>query len=178
MTYLEIASLLSLHPNSGSSFYGLLYIYVLARYLRNINFTCSLYKLLFVYTISLLLLSGGVFWGTQLSGKMAKLSFIILSYNNPLIIVMATSIFLIVKSLKPIYITWINICLSNVLIIYLLTEAFGSVLYKYEAELFDKSFLQGLLFSFGVSAICLILGWLLRRTFDGITIIYNAKIAN
>ena len=158
MTFIELLNLLSSTYHLGSNFYGLLYVYTLSRFMRIVGFHCSKRMLLCAYFLSLLLLWGLCYFFSLLPGDGVRLSFRILAYNNPLIIIMAAAIFLIVKDMKPRYCERANTLLSNVLVIYLLTEGIGRRLYQYEASLFNQNFALGML-SVIVSVIsCLIIG--------------------
>ena len=160
MTFIEVGSFLMFVPSFGSSFYGLLYIYVLARYISiNSNSICfSTNWLITIYIICFMLLWGMCYWATALPGMYAKLSFFILGYNNPFIIVMSVSIFFLFLKLKPYYSRYINQLLSNVFSVYLLTEGIGDSLYKYEAFLFNNNSLYGILFVIFSMFLCLLFG--------------------
>lgn len=170
MTFIEIGSFLMLVPSFGSSFYGLLYIYVLARYIKIYNINFSTIWLISIYIISFLLLWGMCYWTTTLSGMYAKMSFVILGYNNPLIIFMSVSIFYIFMKIKPYYSKQINHIFSNIFSIYLLTEGIGDSLYKYEAFLFNYNFMYGIIFVIFSMFLCLLFGEIVSICF---AFIYN-----
>ena len=123
MTFLEIANCFTLVNSSGSTFYGLLYIYMLARYLRTIDFCWSTKRLLIFYLGALVFLWLLCYFFASLEGNpLQRFCYKLLSYNNPLIIVMAVTVFLLVLKIKPTYIPVVNKISANVLYVYLLTE--------------------------------------------------------
>lgn len=166
MTFIEIAGFTRLSPNSGSSFFGLLYIYFLARYLKKYEYNFSFKSIIPLYFISFLLLWGACYWTSFLGDKYAKLAFILLGYNNPLIIIMAISIFYCFLNIKPFYSNLINRLFANVLSIYLLTEAIGEPLYNYMGETIRKSPLLGILLVISCMMLCLLLGKIINKLFD------------
>lgn len=161
LSFIEVIGFFSLQPYAGYSFFGLLYIYILARYMRlkQINIP---YRIIGIgYLTSLLILWGACYWAAGLSGEDARLAFIFLGYSNPLIIIMAVAIFFFVKGLKPFYSKWINIIFANTLIIYLLTEGVGWSLYQFEAVLIKDNLIIGILFVLATMIACLIIGKIL-----------------
>lgn len=166
MTFIEIASFTSLRPNSGSSFFGLLYIYFLARYLKKMNTTFSLKMIIPLYSISFLLLWGVCYLMSILGDKHTKLAFVLLGYNNPLIIIMAVSIFFCFLKIKPYYSNFTNRLFANVLSIYLITEAIGEPLYNYMGETIKKSPLLGILLVIGCMMLCLLFGYIINLIFN------------
>lgn len=166
MTFMEIVCLINLIPNRGSSFFGLLYIYCLGRYLNKINFSVSNIKLISTYILSLVILWASIYWGYDVIFNGSKLSFILLSYNNPCIILMAICIFLLCQKLKPTYNKGINSILSNVLAIYLLTEGIGEPLYHYLANTINHHWLLGVLVLFAVMFSALLVGKLTTKCFN------------
>ena len=173
MSYIEVFSILTLSTNTGSSFYGLLYIYILARYLKNINFNPQLKKLALAYCTSFILLWAICFGASTLSGKYAELSFISLSYNNPLIIIMAAALFFIVKGLRPTYSELLNRLFSSVISIYLITEGIGAPLYKYLESMMCKNMLIGVLLVLLIAIACLIIGCIITYIFNTIVKLFN-----
>lgn len=167
-TFMVVGNFILMTPFAGYSFFDLLYIYFLARYLRMANFHCSRKVLCVIYIFSLLLLWGACYMASGLTGYNANLSFRLLNYSNPLIILMAFSIFFYVKDLKPFFCSKINFILSNTLVIYLLTEGVGGFLYKYEAMLISENLLCGIAVVLMTIFICLLVGKCLSFIFDGI----------
>ena len=146
------------------------YIFIFfARFLKTLDFKCSSVKLIVSYAISFFCLWALCYKASLLSGENAQLSFRLLGYNNPLIIIMAVSIFFLFLNLKPFYSKWINKLCINVLSIYLLTEAIGDTLYKYEVLLIERNFLYGILFSILVMILCLLTGEIIHNMFNYIS---------
>lgn len=165
MTFIEVASFIILRDYIGRSFYGLLYIYILARYLRKINFNCSVKALIITYIFSFTTLWTISYFAVFL-GKFKWVSWILLgSYNNPAIIIMSVTIFLFINKLRTTHNKWLNWAFENVLVIYLLTEGIGLFLYKYEANLIDYSFIMGILFVFMTIIISLVIGKIISQLF-------------
>jgi len=165
MTFIEIVCLLNLVPNRGSSFFGLLYIYCLGRYIKRNDYSFSSSRFTLVYFISLVVLWISIFWGYDFVLNGSKLSFILLSYNNPCIILMAICIFFLFQKLKPTYNKKINTILSDVLSIYLLTEGIGGPLYIFLANTISNNWPLGILMVFLVMFIALIIGKLISISF-------------
>lgn len=93
MTAIEILSLPS-GVNWGSTFFGLLYIYVIARYMRILNIELNARKGIAIYILALLSM---ILLEEFINGTMHKKErlFFMLDYNNPLIITQAVCIFYI-----------------------------------------------------------------------------------
>lgn len=70
-------------------------------------------------------------------------SYAFLSYNTPVVMIMAASLFFFVKNLTPIYNHKINILLKPTLFIYLITEGIGRDLYCYLQRYIDKNLIGG-----------------------------------
>ena len=83
LTYIEIMGFFTLDPYGGYSFFGLLYIYILARYLRTNKIVFSRYKIIPLYFASLLALWFTCYWASGLQGENARLSFIFLVITPP-----------------------------------------------------------------------------------------------
>lgn len=90
--------------------------------------------------------------------SMAKLIFPFLGYANPLIVVMAVSLFFMVRSLPVHANNFLNKLLSTNLFIYLLTEIGVFVSYRKMAHEFSSSFVFALIHSFLVIVLCLLAG--------------------
>lgn len=165
MTFIEVACLFNLIPNMGSTFYGLLYIYCLGRFSKKFNISFTTSRLTLVYAVSLIILWISVYFGYGIIINGSNLSSIILSYNNPCIILMALCIFFLFQKLKPIYNSRINKLLSDVLTIYLLTEGIGQPLYHFLANTMSQNWLLGILLVFFAILIALIIGKLITMSF-------------
>lgn len=166
LTYIEVMGFFTLDPYGGYSFFGLLYMYILARYLRTNQIVFSRNKIIPLYYASLLALWLACYWASGLKGENARLSFIFLGYSNPLIIIMAISIFYFVNSIKPVFSKLVNLLFSNTLIIYLLTEGVGVLLYKYEADLMKENALYGILFVVFTMIVSLTIGLMLSSAYN------------
>ena len=79
---------------------------------------------------------------------------------------MTISIFYFVNSIKPFFSKLINLLFSNTLIIYLLTEGVGVILYKFEADLLKKNALYGILFVVFIMIVCLTIGVMLSFAYN------------
>lgn len=158
LTILEIGSLIKMSPNSGSNLYGLLYIYFLARFLKKneikMNFLCSLS----VFLICFIILSSLVCIILYQLDNRENIGLAILSYNNPLIILMAISLFFIFEEGRIVTVQMINTLLSPILYVYLLTESLGHSLYENEVEWILSSPYIGMALFFIVIFICLLIG--------------------
>lgn len=166
MTFMEVACLFNLIPNMGSTFYGLLYIYCLGRFLRRRNgIIFSRTKIMLAYILALGVLWISVYEGHDIVINNARLSAILLSYNNPCVIIMAVCLFLFVQKLKPTYHNRINKILSDVLVIYLLTEGIGEPLYTFLADSFRQHWLFGSLAVFLTMCAALLTGKLITQAF-------------
>lgn len=166
LTYMEVMSFIVLQDSTGRSFFGLLYIYFLARYLRKINYSVSTYILFIAYIVSFISLWLGAYWASHLVNYKWISWILVGSYNNPFIMIMAVTTFLIVMKIKPTKIRWINIVLDNILIIYLLTEGIGTILYKYEANLISKNPYLGITFVLTTVIGCLAIGKLFSLLYN------------
>ena len=165
MTFIEITCLINLLPNRGSSFYGLLYIYCLGRFLNKKNLSISTPRLTFIYAISFLILWISVYWGYDIIINCSKLSFILLSYNNPCIILMAICIFFLFLKMRSTYNSMINLLFSDVLAIYLLTEGIDKPLYLYLANTMKNDIILGILMVFIVMFVSLSIGKIITMCF-------------
>lgn len=179
MTIIEVACLFNLIPNMGSTFYGLLYIYFLGRYLKRFNVSFSTVKLGLIYILSLIVLWNMVYWGYDIAINGSKLSFILLSYNNPCIIMMAICIFFLFQKIRPTYNSKTNAFLSDVLAIYLVTEGIGQPLYQYLANAMSQNVIFGILIVFIIMIVTILLGKLTTKSFLWLwsKYIYTKKLA-
>ena len=166
MTILEVLSITNPAIKMGSTFFGLLYIYILGRYLKKYRVEFKNKHLLTCYVISFVCLWGLCYFTTMLPGIYSRISFLLLSYNNPLIILMAFSLFMIVKNQRPHYSKITNILLSNVIVIYLLTSTVDDFLYKYEVYLININLIMGIAFVFITMIVSLFIGLFLSFTFE------------
>lgn len=160
MTGLEVFSIITLQANSGSNFYGLLYIYVLGRYMRKYDIRFGRKVNVLVYVSCLAILSFLLYIFFVLPQPYNKLFFVTLGYNNPLIIIMAITLFFVIRDLRPRYNPTVNTFLSPILYVYLLTETIGTPLYLFEAKMLLENIWSGLIVLLAVVALCLLMGHL------------------
>lgn len=92
-----------------------------------------------------------------------KLTFIILNYNNPLIMIMAASLFFFVKDLKPRCSNGVNVMLRPVLFIYLITDGIYVPLYETLATGLEKNPLAYIGICLCVLIFCLAIGHIIMR---------------
>ena len=162
LLYFLLMSMLQFRVNNGSNLLGLLTIYLLARYMK--KYDISLKR---INAVKLLLLSSIMMISTIFLCNILKPDkvFVLLSYNNPFIIVMAISMFMFAIQLKPTYISKLNKILSPTLMIYLLTEGIGPFLYEKIATLISNSLCLGILSIILISVSCLLIGYIANLFF-------------
>ena len=127
---------------AGSSFIGLLFVYVLARFMEMNKITLSRTHASLLYVSSLFLMtlvSCILFYG--LRGYLnpvhtQRIVFQVFAYCNPFVVIMAVAIFFFVLSFPPRTIVWLNVLLKTNLFIYLFTQGVGVISYKKLAVLF------------------------------------------
>lgn len=136
---------LPVNANLGSSFFGLLFIYILARYMRKAEIHISMRKaLVLLATAICLIIIVEEFINSFISKK--ELMFWCLQFNNPIIIVEAVSLFYIVKDLPVRQIKWINLLLAPCLCVYLVPEQI--LPYKKIVSVLEESTITGTLYIF------------------------------
>ena len=151
---------------SGSTLFMMLSMYLLGRYFRMYDIRLSLKNSALVFCAAFLILFVIVVGLNSIPGPNSHLAFIALCYNNPLIIMMAVTLFFVVLNLRPSYNQYINKLLAPILSIYLLTETTGKFFYEYQKNLFDNGFLLGFLSIILVSISCLLIGHLVNCLFE------------
>lgn len=167
MTFIEIARITALLDSSGSTFYGLLYIYMLARFLRKVDFTLPTKSLFAFYLFSLVLLWIICWFFATIEGQiggysLSKISFKLLGYNNLLIIIMAVTTFMLVLKAKPVFSPIVNKLSSNVLYVYLLTEiTLGGGGYIFLYKVFESNIFLGGGLLLLIMVLCLLIGLLM-----------------
>lgn len=166
--FFSVIGIVVLYQNQGSNLVGLIMIYLLARLLRNEfgggNF--SIRNSIKIYASSFLLLYGFIvaaYYGSDfiLVPSAKKMIFPFLSYANPLIILMAVSLFYIVKSLPHYSNSLLNKILSANIFIYLITEIGNFVSYQELAAVFERNFGLALLRCLEIIFTCLGIGYLI-----------------
>ena len=168
LTLFELFTEAKLVPNMGSTLFGILYIYLLGRYFRIRKFALSQRQSAFIFFTSLIILWTLCFVTSQMGGGRARYAFIILSLNNPLVVMMAIALFFLVYQMKPTYNKRINSSLSGVLAIYLLTEGVGPWLYSYNKSLVDSNMPIGILFAVTIIVVTLLAGYIINELYNSI----------
>lgn len=123
----EIFSNLTLQRNGGSNFLGLFTMFLLGRFCKTSNYKIGKKLSMFLFGTCALFLA--ILLGTAYT-VYPKFTFIMLNYNNPLIMIMAVSLFYFVTDLKPHYSNQVNGALRPVLFIYLITDGIYVPLYE------------------------------------------------
>ena len=135
LTIYEVLSLITLRANCGSTFYGLLYIYVLGRYFRTYGVNFGKTQIVIAYFISLLCLYITIYATSSLLNQpYSMVSWRLLGYNNPFIIIMAVCLFMFFYNMTPRYNRKLNSFLSPILCVYLLCDMLGPKFYRHIAE--------------------------------------------
>lgn len=168
MLYFLIISMVKFKINNGSNFFGLLTMYLLARYIMiyKIKFTIKWSYILFFLSLTILSLILIILYHSY-DGNLRGFIFIFLSYCNPLIIIMAVTLFFIFLNLKPRHNEQINKILSPLLIVYLLTEFLGyEGLYKYIVGFFNSSIFYGIGIIISFCLFSIIMGHLANKIFN------------
>lgn len=127
--------------NWGSSFFGLLYIYILGRFMNLNGIDLKLKQGLFLYLGMTFIMIAGLELINLTPIKKGAL-FWSLQFNNPLIVLQAIGLFFGVKSIKPNYNKFINKVFQPCLCIYLITEKI--LPYKYVVNLFNDNIIKGI----------------------------------
>lgn len=155
---------LLIYPNQGSDLKGLILIYLLARYLKTNGCAfLSFNKSALIYIISFSILFLGICVIYYISNEykaiiLAKLIFPFLGYANPFIIVMAVTLFFMVKNIPSYSNKFLNKILKSNLFIYLITEIGCFVSYKNLAHEFSENFISAVFHSLMIIAICMLVG--------------------
>lgn len=154
MTMIEVLCI-PLQTNWGSSFFGLLYIYMIGRYMRLYNIKLRQKQSTIIYTGTTLLLIC-VLELMNITPLNKKLLFEALQYNNPLIVLQAIGLFFIFANLKPHYNNRVNRLFRPCLCIYLITESITP--YKYMIKRFEDNIFFGIILTFATIIGCLFIG--------------------
>lgn len=132
---------LLLVPNAGSSFIGLLFVYVLARYMAMNKLSLSKKRASILFIGSLVVttcIACAAYYGLRdhMNPIYAqRIIFQVYAYCNPLIVVMAVCLFFLAFSFQPRTISWLNTLLKTNLFIYLFSQGVGLFSYKDLARL-------------------------------------------
>lgn len=159
MTAIQLLSL-PCDKNYGSTFFGLLYLYIIGRYMRYYNVTLNRWSATILYASSFLLILVGMFCLSLLPVRQAILMWW-LQFNNPLIILESIAVFFLFWNLKPFFNRRINRFLAPCLCIYLFTE--GIKPYKLIINCAEDNILLGVLFFVLFIMISLLLGLFVTR---------------
>lgn len=127
--------------NFGSSFFGLLYIYMMGRLMQKYHLYLTFKKAFVCFFLSaaiLIVIQKGVL---ELTGP-SKYLFYVLQYNNPLIVLEGVSLFFMVYSIPPSHSKVLNGLLVPNLCIYLFSEVL--LPYKDIVSLFKENTLLAL----------------------------------
>lgn len=179
-TYMVTSFIFKWQWSGGSNLICLLTIYILARYMNCFNVTISFKRSMVLFVLCSLALVGIslLLYILVDIGKLPKVflkgEMLLWNYNNPLIILMAISLFYIVNDIKPVSIFWLNKLIAPSLFIYLFSEKFYVQLYTPLAFAFQNNILIGLLYCGLFISVSLVLGRLIMIFTD---FILN-KIAN
>ena len=122
--------------STGSSLLGLLFVYLVARYLAIYKVELTLrrsFALLAVSTILLFTLT----YTVHITGH-TKYSWVLLWYCNPLIILQAIALFFTVRAFRQTHIWIFNWVGAHCFAIYLFTECFGQIQYRFWASLYRE----------------------------------------
>lgn len=141
--------------NLGSSFFGLLYIYMLGRYMRINKIRIGTRKCMLLIISAILAMILLEEFINSFMGRKERMWFI-LYYNNPLIIIEAVSIFYIVKNFRSRNSKFINRLFAPCLCIYLIPEFF--LPYKSIILIYEKSISMGIMVTVLFILCCLIAG--------------------
>lgn len=123
----------------GTNLITLFLIYLLGRYLKKVRFSMSVVCSLCLWIISMIIILSLMFY-QYFNGSYSRI-WILLSYNNPIVIMKAMSIFFLFQSLKRTYLQDDICCFwgRHSLSIYLISEMIGCVLYIYWAQLLKSN---------------------------------------
>ena len=122
--------------NTGGNLITMFLIYLLGRYLNKDNYTITMKVAFLLFGLSFvsLIMMMYYYYIVERFDSIWRL----LNYNNPLVIIMAISLFYFVKSIKITILPQIALFLGrHSLSIYMFTEIIGLALYKYWAYLLD-----------------------------------------
>ena len=166
MTIFEVMPIITLSPNSGSNFYGLLYIYLLARYFNRYNISIKSSNAVGLFLICFLLLWFLVHMSSMMFTEKpyCRIGFRILGYNNPLCIVMAVMLFYLPLNMKPWSNRTLNKAYNPILAVYVVTETMGVPFYSFIANQMKDSPIHGIALMTVTMTGCLLVGHLALQT--------------
>lgn len=164
MAMIEILCI-PMRVNWGSQFFGMLFIYMIGRYMKLNNISLNKKQSANLYATSTLILICALILINVLPIKKGAM-FGSLQFSNPLIILQAIGMFFIAKNIKPHYNKYVNYIFSPCLCIYLITELLRP--YKFVVNLLDESIFKGSLAIFIIISGCLLTGHLIFFAADKI----------
>lgn len=173
----NLFSILKLTPNNGSNFIGLITIFLIGRYCKFHFSGMKQYVALILFLICWTIQSCVMIITDHIN---PQLVFVTLSYNTPLITLMAISIFYFAIGFKCRYSESINRLLRPTLFVYLVTEGLSISLYQRLAHVFSLSVVMGCIYSIIIVVICLAFGHFIMlvsekiaRNIDGCFVVIN-----
>lgn len=122
--------------STGSSLLGLLFVYLVARYLAIYKVELTLRRSLALLAVSTILLFT-LTYTVHITGH-TKYSWVLLWYCNPLIILQAIALFFTVRAFRQTHIWIFNWVGAHCFAIYLFTECFGQIQYRFWASLYRE----------------------------------------
>lgn len=138
----------------GSDFISLLIIYLIGCALKRFNIISSIKLGGGIFTLSTIVL---FCFALIINAYVDRINvWILMCYNNPLVIFQAIGLVAIVVNLRPRYSSLINFMGQNSLSIYLITELV--FMYKWWAQLWERNLLQCVAVILGVSCCCILYG--------------------
>lgn len=153
--------------NAGSSLFGLVFVYLLGRYLKTYRIGC-LGKIKWIYLFSFVCFFGIALAAYELFPllglvKGQKYIFTFMGFSNPLIIIMAVCIFCFFLKLPVWENRRVNAMLAPSLFIYLITEGIsGGAIYKMIANVFEKYPLGAIGIFISILLGCLFVGYVVQ----------------
>lgn len=160
--------------NWGSSFFGLLYIYIIGRYMRihKIRLVKKQAILLFLSMTLIMIFCLLVFNALPIK---KGILFSFLQYNNPIIILQGIALFFVFWNLHPNYSHVVNWLFKPCLCIYLITEMISP--YHFVVVLLEKNPFEGVLMTVGIIIACLGLGQIVFFVADKVVPILYCKLS-
>lgn len=122
----------------GANLATMLFVYLLGRYCCKVKIKWSPILSIVIWAMALFALYALMFYYLY-TGQIESIWYL-LSYNNPLVILMAVSAFFFILSFNCQLGRWAEFLGSHSLSIYLVSELIGIVLYKYWRQLLEESF--------------------------------------
>lgn len=164
--YLNFAS-------TGSNFFSLLIIYLIGRFWGTFKISVKRSLLLPIYVGTTMLMILGL-W-ILFNANMFKLMWVLLYYNNPIVVVQSISLSLLILLMKPSY-SKVGVFLgANCFSIYLITEKLGKPFYQRSACYFDQSGFSFTIFFVAIIVLCLVSNKILNQLFEMMVSFFTRK---